>query len=60
MRVWYGLLLLAIVGGSVTGEKVRFDNYRVYEVNPSNAAQLQVLQYLEQVPDGVRIFDGRQ
>ncbi|KAL1395459.1 hypothetical protein pipiens_011234 [Culex pipiens pipiens] len=57
MRVWCGLLLLAIAGGSVTGEKVRFDNYRVYEVNPSNAEQLQVLQYLEQVPDGYSFWE---
>lgn len=48
--VW---LLLAV--GVCVGEKVRFDNYRVYDVSIETDEQLKVLQYLEQFSDGVRL-----
>lgn len=47
------LLLLAVSVCSTFGDKVRFDNYRLYEVSVKNEEQLKVLQYLEQYPDGV-------
>lgn len=37
----------------VFGEKVRFDNYRVYSINIKNEQQLQVLRELENYPDGI-------
>lgn len=49
-------LVLVAVLALVSGERVRFDNYRVYDVAIENVDQLQVMQYLEQYPDGVRTF----
>lgn len=39
------------------GEKVRFDNYRVYSVNIENEEQLKVLRELEAYPDGSIFLD---
>lgn len=35
-------------------EKARFDNYRVYEILIDNEEQLELLQAIENYPDGVR------
>ena len=47
-----GLLLLCVIGAAVA-EKARFDNYRVYRLNVDTAEQLNVLQQVENYPDGV-------
>ncbi|XP_058821058.1 zinc carboxypeptidase-like [Topomyia yanbarensis] len=46
MQYYHVLLLLAIAGSAIS-EKVRWDNYRVYEVFIENDKQLDALQYLE-------------
>lgn len=40
------------------GEKVRFDNYRVYSVNVDNEKQLKVLNELEAYPDGISFLES--
>lgn len=35
------------------GEKIRFDNYRVYSVSIKNEEQLNVLRELQVYPDGI-------
>lgn len=40
-------LLLSVFVVTVTSEKVRYDNYKVYRVTPKNAQQLQILIDLE-------------
>lgn len=39
----------------VSGEKARFDNYRVYKVDIDTEVHLALLQEIENYPDGVRI-----
>lgn len=34
-------------------EKARFDNYRVYEISIENEDQLDLMQQIENYPDGV-------
>lgn len=51
------VLLLAVGVCSTLAEKVRFDNYRVYDVSIENDEQLQVLQYLEQFSDGYSFWE---
>lgn len=46
-------LLFAVGVCSTIADRVRFDNYRVYDVSVDNDEQLKVLQYLEQFSDGV-------
>lgn len=41
---------------SVKAEKARFDNYRVYEILVENEQQLELMQEIENFPDGVRII----
>lgn len=48
------LLSILLIGLSVvTGDKARFDNYRVYSVDVKNDEQLQVLKELENHQDGL-------
>lgn len=47
------LLCFAAVKAS---EKARFDNYRVYEIYIENDQQLELMQHIENYPDGVRKF----
>lgn len=42
----------------VGGEKARFDNYRVYSVKIENEKQLELLQNLENVPDGISYIEA--
>ncbi|KXJ75390.1 hypothetical protein RP20_CCG011861 [Aedes albopictus] len=51
------LLLAAAAVCSVFAEQARFDNYRVYEVFIASEQQLEVLQYLEDHPDGYIFWD---
>lgn len=37
----------------ISGEKARFDNYRVYSIKITNEQQLEALQYLEQQQNGL-------
>lgn len=39
-------------------EKARFDNYRVYSVKIENEKQLELLQNLENVPDGISYIEA--
>ena len=54
MKIILCLVFVALVFGSVISERARFDNYRVYSINIENAKQLNVLQDLNEYPDGVR------
>jgi hypothetical protein len=47
------LFALAFVS-ALTAEKARFDNYRVYEILIENDQQLELMQEIENYPDGVR------
>lgn len=40
------------------GEKARFDNYRVYSVKIANEKQLELLQNLEDAPDGIAYIEA--
>ncbi|XP_055847946.1 zinc carboxypeptidase A 1-like [Episyrphus balteatus] len=40
------------------GERTRYDNYRVYNVNPSNLEQLKILQELEGTSDSLIFLQG--
>ncbi|XP_062551927.1 zinc carboxypeptidase-like [Armigeres subalbatus] len=51
-------LVLAISVALIWGERVRFDNYRVYDVTVANEKQLQILQHLEQFSDGYTFWDS--
>lgn len=44
------ILLFAVFAAS---EKARFDNYRVYQISIENDEQLELLQQIENYPDGV-------
>lgn len=46
---------LAIVGVKAA-EKARYDNYRVYEILIESEEQLEVMQQIENFPDGVSNF----
>lgn len=48
-------VFLAILGAKAA-EKARYDNYRVYEILIENEEQLEVMQQIENFPDGVRNF----
>ncbi|XP_055598837.1 zinc carboxypeptidase-like [Uranotaenia lowii] len=43
---------------TVNGEKLRFDNYRSYEVNIQNEEQLRALQTLEESPNGYYFLES--
>lgn len=49
----FAAILIFIVLSVVAAEKARFDNYRVYSIEIKNGEQLQVIQQLENHPDGV-------
>lgn len=51
------LLLFVIYFVSISCEKARFDNYRVYRVWIENPEQLELLQELESNQDGLSFFD---
>ncbi|XP_035901544.1 zinc carboxypeptidase-like [Anopheles stephensi] len=46
---------LALIGATVA-EKARYDNYRVYRVRIQTEQQLELLQAIEQYPDGYRFW----
>uniref|UniRef100_A0A182QAV5 Zinc carboxypeptidase A 1 n=1 Tax=Anopheles farauti TaxID=69004 RepID=A0A182QAV5_9DIPT len=48
-------LALALFGATVA-EKARYDNYRVYRVRIQDERQLELLQAIEQYPDGYRFW----
>ncbi|XP_017075722.2 LOW QUALITY PROTEIN: zinc carboxypeptidase A 1 [Drosophila eugracilis] len=51
--------LLAIVAtSSVSAERVRYDNYRMYKATTENAKQLAVLKDLEGSSDSIMFLDG--
>lgn len=51
---WFIFVVLIVAQISVSFcEKARFDNYRVYSIKIENENQLQILQELENNPDGV-------
>lgn len=56
MKIILCTVLVALAFGSVISERARFDNYRVYSINIENDNQLNVLQELNEYPDGVRKF----
>lgn len=49
------LIVLISLSLSGSGEKARYDNYRVYEVFIENAEQLNLLREIEIDLDGVRL-----
>lgn len=48
--------LFALLSFAVA-EKARYDNYRVYEILIDNDQQLELMQEIENYPDGVRRFN---
>jgi hypothetical protein len=46
--------LVAVV--AVTGEKSRYDNYRVYNIEIANGEQLDAMKYLADTSDSVKKF----
>nr|AHK12808.1 carboxypeptidase [Musca domestica] len=51
-----GLCLLAVALSS--GERARYDNYRVYQTTASSPAELEVLKNLEGASDSIMFLDG--
>lgn len=49
------ILAFAIFGSSLAVTKVRYDNYRLFNVEIKTEEQLKTLQQLEMNPDGVSI-----
>ncbi|XP_058814852.1 zinc carboxypeptidase-like [Topomyia yanbarensis] len=58
MRPTHVFLLIVAVLSAVTAEQARFDNYRVYELHIESAEQLEILQYLEEHPDGYIFWES--
>lgn len=52
------LICLALLVGCLSAEKARFDNYRVYSLKVANVEQLEVLQQIEQFPDGYSFWES--
>lgn len=50
----FSLVLFALVLSAKASEKARFDNYRVYEILIETDDQLELMQQIENYPDGVR------
>jgi hypothetical protein len=46
-------LVLATIASCVIAEKARYDNYRVYDILIETQEQLQLMQQIENYPDGV-------
>lgn len=42
----------------ISGEKARFDNYRIYSIKIQNEKQLELLQNLENAPDGISYIEA--
>ncbi|XP_065072625.1 zinc carboxypeptidase-like [Ochlerotatus camptorhynchus] len=53
--LWF---ILAVTLALASGERIRFENYRVYDVSIGNVDQLEVLQHLEQFPDGYTFWES--
>lgn len=51
------VLLFVIYFVSISSEKARFDNYRVYRVWIENQKQFDILQELDGNQDGISFFD---
>ncbi|XP_023163920.2 zinc carboxypeptidase A 1 [Drosophila hydei] len=54
----FALLGLLATAGVSEAERVRFDNYRLYQANAENAEQLAVLKQLEGSSDSIMFLDG--
>ena len=48
--------LLALLCNYAISEKALFDNYRVYEISVENNEQMELMELIENYPDGVRDF----
>lgn len=42
----------------ISGERARFDNYRIYSIKIRNEKQLELLQNLENAPDGISYIEA--
>lgn len=51
MNLSSGIVLLLVVG-VISAEKMRFDNHKVYKLDVVKEEQLDVLRQLEETPDG--------
>lgn len=51
-------LLATVAIASVSAERARYDNYRLYKANTENAEQLAVLKQLEGSSDSIMFLDG--
>uniref|UniRef100_A0A182QXZ6 Zinc carboxypeptidase A 1 n=1 Tax=Anopheles farauti TaxID=69004 RepID=A0A182QXZ6_9DIPT len=52
------LLLCCCAIGTLQAERVRYDNYRVYEVAIADQTQLEAFQHLERFPDGYLFWES--
>lgn len=50
---WFALAIFVVNFILISGEKARFDNYRVYSLKIDNEKQLEALQELEHSPNGL-------
>lgn len=57
MRLLVLVTLLVYIFSS-SGEKARFDNYRVYSIKIDDSRQLEVLQELENYQDGILFLEA--
>lgn len=58
-RRWFSLFcILAVFYWFANGEKARFDNYRLYELNIDNEKQLDALQQIDSFPDGYLFWES--
>lgn len=48
------LLVFLFAYAAAGSEKARYDNYRVYQISIENSQQLELMQEIENYPDGVR------
>ncbi|XP_061393431.1 zinc carboxypeptidase A 1-like [Musca vetustissima] len=57
IKIVVGFCLLLAVA-LCSGERARYDNYRVYKVTATNSAQLEVLKNLESASDSIIFLNG--
>lgn len=53
MKLLLGLAIVFVSNLSASGDKARFDNYRLYSVSVDNELQLRVLKELAKIGDSV-------
>lgn len=57
---WYAFKLVVFFACHllINGENARFDNYRIYSIKIQSGKQLELLQNLENTPDGISFLEN--